>query len=159
MRALVRENERLRHDLVHDPLTGLLNRRGLADALTERDRGEWIVLVIDLDGFKAVNDTHGHAAGDALLRRVGLALRARAAESAAIAARVGGDEFVLALAGTAREATALAEDLRLPHRASVGWATLGQREPFWAALEAADGRMYAAKRSFRRLERSRHLIS
>ncbi len=86
----------------HDPLTGLPNRRLLADRLgvamarARRSRHPLAVCCLDLDGFKAINDLHGHAAGDAVL--VALARRleevVRAGETVA---RVGGDEFVLLL--------------------------------------------------------------
>ncbi|MDO8287091.1 MAG: GGDEF domain-containing protein [Rhodoferax sp.] len=84
----------------HDSLTGLATRRRLKDrfqcavARAKRDSASFAVLVIDLDGFKRINDTHGHAAGDAVLvevaRRLTVALR-----TTDTAARLGGDEFVL----------------------------------------------------------------
>ncbi|MBV8219532.1 MAG: GGDEF domain-containing protein, partial [Solirubrobacterales bacterium] len=71
--ARLRDEERMRHEAVHDPLTGLANRTLLRDRLEhalarfERDRGETAVLFVDLDNFKQVNDAHGHAAGDTAL--------------------------------------------------------------------------------------------
>lgn len=92
-----RENERHARQ---DSLTGLLNRHGLIQALDQAvtdarpGRMEFAVLYLDLDGFKAVNDTYGHAAGDALLKHVSERLLALMPEGS-VAARIGGDEFVL----------------------------------------------------------------
>jgi diguanylate cyclase (GGDEF)-like protein len=102
----------LQHQATHDALTGLPNRQHLqthAEALT----GEALaVLLLDLDGFKAVNDTQGHAAGDELLRVVADRLRASLRDTD-LAARIGGDEFLVVLAGArANEANALATRLR-----------------------------------------------
>ena len=82
---------------VQDPLTGLLNRRGLVEALDATlapDAAPAVLCLVDLDGFKGVNDTHGHAAGDALLRAAAGRLRA-AARGRDLVARLGGDEFVV----------------------------------------------------------------
>lgn len=83
---------------ITDTLTGLLNRRALERAMDRAiDRGTPFALTqLDLDYFKAVNDTHGHAAGDAVLRHVANVLRANTRSSDTVA-RVGGDEFVLLL--------------------------------------------------------------
>jgi diguanylate cyclase (GGDEF)-like protein len=94
-----RSEERMRHDALHDPLTGLANRTLLRDRLEQalaRSRREGratAVLFVDLDNFKAVNDTHGHAAGDAVLVEIGGRLR-RALRPSDTVARLGGDEFV-----------------------------------------------------------------
>jgi diguanylate cyclase (GGDEF)-like protein len=91
-----------RHDSLHDPLTGLLNRRAfdehLAASCAQAQRYGWSfgVVLLDLDGFKVVNDRLGHAAGDATLRAVGAELRHNLRIGDA-AARVGGDEFALVL--------------------------------------------------------------
>ncbi|MGY3453558.1 diguanylate cyclase domain-containing protein [Bradyrhizobium sp. USDA 4353] len=83
-----------------DPLTGLSNRAGLIDALQSRlssrvqGQQSFAVLYLDLDGFKPVNDTFGHAAGDELLKTVGKTLRSIVSPSDVIA-RIGGDEFVV----------------------------------------------------------------
>jgi diguanylate cyclase (GGDEF)-like protein len=82
-----------------DPLTGVLNRRGMAEALAgARQRRQLTLFCLDLDGFKQVNDAYGHAAGDMLLKQVTARLTgmARAEDSVA---RIGGDEFSLAAPG------------------------------------------------------------
>jgi diguanylate cyclase (GGDEF)-like protein len=94
--AAERDNDRR---ATHDQLTGIANRAGLERAITawqhrEDRRGRLAFFYLDLDGFKAVNDRHGHAAGDALLRMVAARLQALA-PGGGTAARIGGDEFVL----------------------------------------------------------------
>jgi diguanylate cyclase (GGDEF)-like protein/PAS domain S-box-containing protein len=90
--------DRLQQLAYHDALTGLPNRLLFTDRLEERLRDAHVdtgfaVLFVDLDGFKAVNDAHGHGVGDALLQDVGR--RLRAAAQSRLAARLGGDEFLL----------------------------------------------------------------
>jgi len=99
LQAAQEATESYRHLALHDPLTGLPNRRGIAQRLAELlagrvdDTARVVVLAIDLDRFKDVNDAHGHVAGDAVLtevaRRVGAAL-----QEGEFFARIGGDEFV-----------------------------------------------------------------
>ena len=87
---------------LRDPLTGLLNRNGLRSQLLQSvakayaDGAGLLVLMGDLDGFKGVNDTLGHAVGDQLLQQVAARLTA-AVRAGDVVARLGGDEFVLAL--------------------------------------------------------------
>jgi diguanylate cyclase (GGDEF)-like protein len=94
--------DRLRYESLHDPLTGLYNRRGfdeqLAAAISRSLRYRWSfgLVVIDLDGFKSVNDRVGHQGGDRVLRQVGEQLR-HGLRAGDVAARVGGDEFALLL--------------------------------------------------------------
>ncbi len=99
---------RLREQANTDPLTGLFNRRALVelaeDAFAAPDAMVGLAL-IDLDGFKAVNDRHGHAAGDALLVQIAARMQ-RAVGADAMLARLGGDEFALLVAGP--EAASLA---------------------------------------------------
>jgi diguanylate cyclase (GGDEF)-like protein len=96
--ALRASEAKLSHQALHDPLTGLPNRTLLLDrmkmALAERDDPQVAVLFIDLDGFKVVNDSLGHDAGDALLIQAAQRMRSvlRAADTAA---RIGGDEFAI----------------------------------------------------------------
>jgi len=108
-RYVVVEHAALRADLVrsefeanHDPLTGLLNRRGF-DAWVREATAITTVMFIDLDGFKAVNDRGGHAAGDEALRAAGRIIRDAVGESDAVA-RIGGDEFVVAVANSTTDA-------------------------------------------------------
>jgi diguanylate cyclase (GGDEF)-like protein len=166
--AVVVDNARLRarerFDAFHDPLTGLANRRALADALAEvLARGEGAALaVVDLDGFKEVNDTLGHLAGDQLLRC--LASRVRSClPDGALAARLGGDELAILLPGSSRERAAelaacvrrcLAEPFRLGDRGLVLSASLGVAEAQpgdspGALLHRADVAMYRRKRQRR----------
>ena len=106
-----RERDRL-HSLAYtDALTGLLNRRGLQSALDDGSLGDaaplnaTAVYLLDLDGFKPVNDRLGHDAGDQLLRQVGERLKAQL-RAGDLVARLGGDEFVIAAAGLATESHA-----------------------------------------------------
>jgi len=89
--------EQLRHQATHDALTGLANR-ALFDERLDAVTGPAAVLLVDLDGFKSVNDTHGHHAGDAILVAVAGRLR-RCVPASATAARLGGDEFAVLLPG------------------------------------------------------------
>jgi diguanylate cyclase (GGDEF)-like protein/PAS domain S-box-containing protein len=97
---VVKAEEQLSHDALHDSLTGLPNRALLLDRLeaalhrSVRDNGGVAILFCDLDGFKRVNDTAGHAAGDAVLIETAERLR-RAVRNGDTVARVGGDEFVV----------------------------------------------------------------
>ncbi|MFD1330995.1 diguanylate cyclase domain-containing protein [Methylopila musalis] len=109
--------EALEHLATHDPLTGLLNRgvfeRGLVRAGLRLDRhgGRVAVLLVDLDHFKSVNDTYGHAAGDLLLEATGERLR-RVVRDDDLAARLGGDEFAIIASGhSASEFDGLAQRL------------------------------------------------
>ena len=105
----------LRHRATHDVLTGMLNRAALAEALSHcLDGGSpAAVLFMDLDRFKLVNDTHGHAVGDALLVALGQRL-ASAVRPEDTVARFGGDEFVILCPGVLDEAVAL----QIAHRLS-----------------------------------------
>jgi len=113
--ALAAANERLRELAMRDPLTGLANRMALRQHLEQawqraRRRQEMLaVLLLDLDGFKPVNDCHGHEAGDQLLIEVARRLQA-SARTTDLVARLGGDEFVLICEsiGSPQQAQALA---------------------------------------------------
>jgi diguanylate cyclase (GGDEF)-like protein len=159
-----RLQRRLQHLVDHDPLTGLLNRRGLEAALgraihaCERYGTPAALLLIDLDDFKYVNDSLGHGTGDQLIRSVADRLRARLRETDVVA-RVGGDEFVVLLDhADVAEALQVAEDLRAVVRdvrppggderlrptASIGIAPLGAVGAE-ELLVRADLAMYEAK--------------
>ena len=112
----------------HDPLTGLLNRRGFESSLDghlarcRRYGASGALLMLDLDGFKAVNDTLGHAAGDELIKSVARALSSRLRQSDVVA-RLGGDEFAVLLPTESQdEAEAVAEALlkTIRKRATAG---------------------------------------
>lgn len=127
------------HDAAYtDALTGLPNRRALERELARPERRERTITVIDLDGFKAVNDNHGHAAGDAILQHAARQLRAQL-RAGDFLARTGGDEFVIIT--RASEAPALRARLRLR-----GLPTVGISAGSAASLEEADRRMYSRKR-------------
>ena len=99
-RRMRRAQDLLHTAALHDPLTGLLNRLGFADALDtalaqrDEDRGRVVVLLIDLDHFKLVNDSHGHHVGDQMLIEVAPRL-VRALREEDVVARMGGDEFAV----------------------------------------------------------------
>ncbi|GIF04139.1 sensor domain-containing diguanylate cyclase [Actinoplanes siamensis] len=148
--------ERLRFQAGHDELTGLANRRLFTDRIRAAGTAEVAVLLVDLNGFKQINDTHGHAAGDAVLRHVAEQLLA-ASGPADLAARLGGDEFAVLAGEGAEEArriavrlrTALARPTEIGGRrlavgASIGVAA-GRADRPDQLLHAADLRMYADK--------------
>ena len=153
--------EQLRHLADHDALTGLLNRRGIDRALTQHvARGrrygpEGALLVLDLDGFKSVNDTLGHAAGDELISTCATALRNRLRETD-ILARLGGDEFAILLPAEGEaEAIVVAQAVVSIIRevtgvtASVGVTPFGDEPSTTSAMDRADMAMYAAKQAGR----------
>jgi len=161
-----RAEERLRHFADHDALSGLYNRRRFHEELArelllaQRRGGRGAVLLIDLDNFKAVNDTLGHAAGDAVIERVGAALTERL-RTGDVVARLGGDEFAVILRRvTTAEADSVAAELLAHVEAalhagaegaglslSIGVAAFegdSGRDPD-VLLKAADVAMYRAK--------------
>jgi diguanylate cyclase (GGDEF)-like protein/PAS domain S-box-containing protein len=160
--ARLRGEERVRHDAVHDPLTGLANRTLLRDRLehalarSQRENGATGVLFIDLDNFKRINDAYGHAAGDAVLTELANRLRT-AVRPGDTVARLGGDEFVVVCEQVDEESALavgrrLLDAIRLPLTAggaqhtlaaSIGIA-LGQSAPA-SLLADADAAAYRAK--------------
>ncbi|PWU52537.1 hypothetical protein DLE60_22055 [Micromonospora globispora] len=151
---LARQRSQLRSLAAVDPLTGALNRRGLAEFAKHvfRDgcRLGPSLLCLDLDDFKLVNDRLGHAAGDRLLQRTVVATRAVLRAEDAIA-RVGGDEFVVVLVdadeGTARTVlTRIDAALRPLARVSIGSATAPHDgHTLEALMQVADQRLYRVK--------------
>lgn len=171
---LAQANERLRESqlelsrlALQDGLTGLVNRihlqehLRLAVARSQRSGSGCGILMIDLDGFKAVNDTHGHAMGDALLKEVAKRLRSQVRASDLVA-RLGGDEFVVVFepVGSAEKARALGDKLvaALSQPCTVGersftiGASIGialapmHGTELTSLLAQADRAMYEAKR-------------
>jgi diguanylate cyclase (GGDEF)-like protein/PAS domain S-box-containing protein len=161
--------ERLSWSATHDQLTGLVNRwefeRRLAEHLQDRRAHEsGCALFIDLDHFKAVNDSAGHAAGDEVLRAIGAILAARARGDDTVA-RVGGDEFAVLLracdrVSAERVAYELCERVQafelerggvlLGVGASIGLVEIDQRFDSVAdVMAAADAACYEAKRAGR----------
>ena len=159
------EKARVRRIADSDPLTGLANRRAFLSALEEhvgrddRTRRATLVLV-DLDGFKPINDTFGHATGDAVLREVGERL-GRAAGGGGLVARMGGDEFALLVgscsstAAAARLGKRIAAALQRPYavegrefRLSGGCGVLlleREERDLTLALSRCDTALYSAK--------------
>nr|WP_091080440.1 diguanylate cyclase [Micromonospora nigra] len=147
LRALAR----LREQAASDPLTGLRHTGPFGQRIAAATPGRTALLAIDVDGFKSVNDTYGHQAGDRVL--VGLA---RALEGALRQGdelyRIGGDEFVAVIeVGLPEEAVGIAERLteaarRTGRTISVGVALAGPAESAEATLRRADQALYAVKR-------------
>jgi diguanylate cyclase (GGDEF)-like protein len=154
----------LRRQALHDPLTGLPNRYLFLDRLDTAAarhartplRGT-AVLFLDLDGFKPVNDTHGHAAGDALLQEVAARMSA-VVRSTDTLARLGGDEFAIICedldeAGAMRVAGKILAELRQPvehggaaHQVGVSiGVAVSPPHPFDDLVTLADRAMYRAK--------------
>jgi diguanylate cyclase (GGDEF)-like protein len=152
-----------------DELTGTLNRRGFlaqlmrANEAARRGGPKGVLILCDLDGFKALNDRLGHAFGDHVLRQVGLALM-RGVRKMDVTARLGGDEFALLLIGAdvaaarrrvqafARALAQIAPSLGgpgTPLSASFGLAVIDGGEDETAVLHRADMAMYENKRRLR----------
>jgi diguanylate cyclase (GGDEF)-like protein len=151
-------SEALRRQADTDPLTGLLNRSGFLvaanreHAIAQRTGNPLTVAVLDLDGFKQINDLQGHAVGDRVLADLGRSWdeRLRAGD---ILARHGGDEFVLLLpATTAEGAVAVLDrlrDKRLPVTWSVGIGTWLAGESLEECIARADTHLYSVKNALR----------
>lgn len=157
-----------------DELTGLLNRRGFerqfAQDMARLQRGfgtGGLLILCDLDGFKPINDSHGHAAGDACLRTVGSALTA-AVRKMDVVARLGGDEFAMLMPGATQaqlstcigklsealeKTPAVWGDMRIGLRASFGAASYETGDRLADALSRADEALYAEKKHRHEAER------
>lgn len=171
--TMVRQREMLEELLLVDPLTEIPNRRALDQALEQ----EWArcqrihqplsVAMVDIDHFKAFNDTYGHGAGDRALRQVAHVLAETARRPGDLAARYGGEEFVLLLPHTpqrgarklCRQARHRVESLGIPHAGSptgvltvsIGGVTVWPQPGLLAteALHRADVQLYRAKEAGR----------
>jgi diguanylate cyclase (GGDEF)-like protein len=157
---------RLREAALHDALTGLPNRALLLDRVDQalqvqaREGLPAALLYCDLDGFKGINDTLGHAAGDAALLRMAATLRSVVRPGDTVA-RIGGDEFVVLCSGTATASAAqrLVERITAtlatpadggpPLRSSTGVALSRPEDTAGSLLRRADAAMYEVKRSRR----------
>ncbi|MFI5914302.1 putative bifunctional diguanylate cyclase/phosphodiesterase [Dactylosporangium sp. NPDC051541] len=150
---------RLAYEAGHDPLTGALNRREFDRQLAAVGAGTHALICLDLDRFKIVNDSCGHAAGDTLLCQVTDLMRDQL-HSGDVLARVGGDEFVILLPScTVEHGTAVAERIRkavagyrFPYQGrvfsvgvSAGVAAFTDTDDPQDAMRAADAACYAAK--------------
>ncbi len=152
-RALRASEARFRHEAMHDPLTGLPNRALFAERLDQiftdpRQMARLGVCFVDLDGFKAVNDSLGHHVGDHMLVAVAERLAAMAAELGHLIARLGGDEFVVLVEHTScpddavkvadRVLTELGEPIHVDGRRLSISASIGIVERLVAATNPAD---------------------
>ncbi|MBF7728566.1 histidine kinase N-terminal 7TM domain-containing diguanylate cyclase [Pseudomonas sp. N040] len=163
-------NDKLRDQVLHDPLTGLFNRRYLAEFFTReqararREHAGLVLVLIDLDHFKGVNDTYGHLVGDEMLKAVSRFFETKLRSTDAVF-RFGGEEFLLLLTGvTAHEAFALVEGLREHFALTPMLTTAGDLNIQFSAglaswpmhgdtlddlIRAADSALYQAKREGR----------
>nr|WP_318531823.1 sensor domain-containing diguanylate cyclase [Pseudomonas huaxiensis] len=150
---------KLNHDIQTDPLTGLRNRRGLDLAVTlwQAEKRPFSVIAIDIDHFKQVNDTYGHAAGDEVLQALAELMRGCSRDHDVIC-RSGGEEFFMLLPGTSPDTAARVAE-RLRHRVeqttfeTIGHLTLSMGVANWPlhsenaarVFEVADEQLYQAK--------------
>ena len=160
--------EKLKYLALHDALTGLPNRylfEELCDAalrLAQRNKLEQAILFVDIDGFKKINDTLGHNAGDELLVLIGERLE-KCVRNSDVVARIGGDEFVAHLAGTCSEqnaklvASKMVKTISTPFELAAGVANVGASvgialfpdngDSAETLLKKSDEAMYVAKKT------------
>jgi diguanylate cyclase (GGDEF)-like protein len=170
MTVALRLVARLKNLSQRDPLTGLLNRRGLQEQRLVGPSGSVALVALDVDHFKRINDTYGHAIGDRALQHLAELVR-RTLRSSDLAARVGGEEFVLLMPGLDQEqALQTAErlrvciasqplrlvDLQLPMTVSLGIAFGRSEDDCDHLIARADEALYRAKAAGRnRIELAR----
>jgi len=165
--ALEAEHARTESALLRDPLTGLGNRLRFDRIMAAVDAGSWdrptSLLVLDVDRFKAINDTYSHAAGDEILCAIAGVLRASCRTEQDVAVRYAGDEFAVFLQGTTAAAVDVADrimsavrttDVRhvapgLRLSVSIGVASLAPGMTARELFRAADAQMYRSKRAGR----------
>jgi diguanylate cyclase (GGDEF)-like protein len=175
--ALMRSDVQHRSEAVIDPLTGMLNRKALENRASELSQQSAVtnqpvgVIVGDLDNFKAINDEHGHPAGDAVLTDVAYMLR-KQLRAFDLAYRIGGEEFLILVPGSdARDCVALAELLRrtvdactfgdgaeLTISFGISASVAGDRFDYERVFAAADDALYEAKSMGRNRVRCAELI-
>jgi len=137
--ALKQRTDHLEHEVNHDPLTGLANRNLMWDRLeqalhlAQRQKSLVATVLIDLDDFKAINDTHGHEAGDVVLKVVARRLQASMRDSDTVA-RMSGDEFVLVLANQPSLRFTLRMVERLRQSFAIPVSFHGQEIPIGASV-------------------------
>jgi len=173
-RALERANQELEHLSLTDKLTEIANRRGFELFLERewrrsvREGGSLSLIMVDVDNFKAYNDTYGHQAGDECLRQVARALKANVNRAGDLAARYGGEEFIAVLSETGAESAAVVagrmrsavEALRIVHKSSqvspyvtisLGCASCspGRGHEWTSLVRAADTALYRSKQNGR----------
>jgi len=158
--------ESLRDSTLRDPMTGLNNRRFLEEyvetlvAGVQRKRSHAAIMMLDLDYFKMVNDTHGHDAGDAVLKALSNVLK-QSVRASDLVIRYGGEEFLIVLLDSSGEhAERIAENIRqavealkvqiggivLQKTISIGISDFPtDSETFWQAVKFADVALYQAK--------------
>jgi two-component system cell cycle response regulator len=166
---LYRLQEQFKAQSRTDPLTGCLNRRGIIERLVAelsfagRDHRPLGVAILDLDHFKSVNDTYGHAAGDAVLQELVQRVSATTRASDSMG-RIGGEEFLILWPGLSPEVSRIAAERvravveekpflvgksKIHMTASLGLTTTWGSEPQETAIARADQALYAAKEAGR----------
>ena len=156
----------LRNETHHDPMTGLLNRRGLETHMRRLGDQAYTLLMLDIDFFKKINDAHGHPTGDAVIKSVGCVLK-QCVRNNDLVARYGGEEFAIVLPDTSpADAEVVANRIRATVAArrlikrqsgralgkvtiSIGGAGRQARETWVAVVDRADEALYRSKRGGR----------